>query len=101
MFQLDGEHGTLQTFHAEVVPREAVLILSDGPMVAQHTNVLGHARVAGHDSSALPEAAEVLTRVEAEAARNSQCPGHLSLVGGAVCLASVFDQPDVMPIRNL
>ena len=66
-------------------------------MVAQGAEAGGHLIIVGDDGPALAEGAQVLARVEAEAAAQAERPGPLAAVLGPVRLGGVLDQRDAAP----
>ncbi len=82
----------------DVVADDLVPVLLLGAVVAQHTQAARDLRVIRDDRPALAVRAEVLARVEAEAAGACERADAAALVAGAVRLRRVLDDEEVVTV---
>src|ERR1700688_2210783 len=96
--QFHREKASLQTFQPEVVPGDLMFIFSNRSMVSQHSHPLCKLSIVGDDRAAFPKATKILARIETETSRDANRARHPLFVGGAMGLARVFNQVDVVSL---
>ncbi len=90
-FSFTLQHRSLNPVHPGVPADHAVVIFFRLAVVPEHPDFLGEGVIVGHDGAGLAIGAQVLSRIEAEAAGDAQGAGLSAFVLGAVGLAGVFD----------
>jgi hypothetical protein len=90
MRQLDAQHGRLHLVEATVEPFQRMDVTALLPVVPEAPQPPGKGVVVGHDGARIPIGAQVLARVEAEAAGAAERAEVLCAVAGAVRLGSVL-----------
>ena len=99
--QFHSKHRALNSFHPVVVALDFVHVFALLTPVAQHADLGVVSRIVRHNRPRLAVRAEVLTRIEAEAAELADAAHAASFVLRAVGLGGVLDHYQAVAIRDL
>ncbi len=69
--------------------------------MSQFAEAFIQAGIVGNHGAAIAHCAEIFCRIETEGSQVTQRTDRLAVIAGSVRLAAIFDDPQVVPLRNL
>src|SRR4030042_3624966 len=99
--ELDGQHSSLDPVQPEIAAYHVVKVSRILAVVAKDFELLGEFLSVRSDQSAIAESPEVLGRIKRETAAITEIAALDAVPAGTDCLSGIFDNGNLMPLRDL
>src|SRR6202043_2725210 len=101
MFQFDSQDRCLERVETAVVAAEHVLIFFLLSVISQHPKAFRNGIVACYHHACVAVCTQILSGIKAERSSMPQGTRSFAFVAGAMCLASVFNNDQPMPLSQM